>query len=105
MGQFRQRLQDKGREWREIQLARPGHAIVPCKVFLNQLDHFLTVGVAQCSVLSIQYVDPGVTTGRGGLHSAALTVLERRVSMSCLLSRQDGLHGTGRPELSLDQRD
>ena len=99
MGQFRQRLQDKGENGEKYNW--PGQAIVPGKVALQQLDHVLTVGGGLWS----QYVDPGVTTGRGGLHSAALTVLERRVSMSCLLSRQDGLHGTGRPELSLDQRD
>ena len=41
----------------------PGQAIVPGKVFLQQLDHVLTVGGGLWS----QYVDPGVTTGRVGL--------------------------------------
>ena len=40
----------------------PGRAILPCKVLLHQDDHL----DGWCSLLNTQFVDPGVTTGRGG---------------------------------------
>ena len=90
LGQFRQRLQDKRREWREIQLTTP----VPCRYCgledsFRKVDIFLTVGGKRLHTLTL-----GVTTGRVGP-----TVLE---SFNVLVSRQGahrGCQSRSRPTL------